>query len=1040
MPKSLHETKEGENVKTSHKSTGRCYIFFLSCLLIMVKQAVVFGYNIGDHIETTATVNVRPSPAGTPSLGTQGQGIIGTIVSGPSQATFGGTLYTWWDVNFPSSPNGWVADANFESAPPIVSTSAASLVAATSATLNSTVYPNSSGTTVYFQYGLTASYGSQTSSGSIGTTAGNYGFSISGLSPNTIYHFRIVAYNGTGLSQGSDMTFSTLTLPLPNLTPYLPPNWSDKIVVARTTSTTTDSAGLTTADTLYVNYAVQNNGNAATGGGFYNTLYVDGVVNNVYYYPSSLSAGFYFGDTDYSIGSLNAGTHTIMITADSGLSIAESNEGDNSYTKTISVSTALPDLITQNLQVSPTRGNGGATVNVSFTIKNQGTATAGTSMCNVRIATSSTTVTTGDPLLFSVGVQSLTAGQTLAINQNVTIPPNQTVGQNYVWVIEDVNNTAGQGAANEANDKSNTPLTVTISGTSAPIITTQPQNQTVQTGASITFTVVAASTSSLNYQWRLNGQIISGATSSTLTLNSVTAANSGGYSVVVSNPYGSITSATASLAVLADGANGNQPAQIATSPVSSKPNSISNLVFVTHGWQPKEFNPSGPPSQPWMVEMTNAIAQQLAASGQSNTWQVEAYYWLQDAWTEDPNTAINNAKNIGALVGKQMAAQGWQHVHLIAHSAGAALIQAITDQLKMSPNPPIVQETFLDPFTGRFLEGRGEYGLNANWADDYFVIDSGTDLAGVLLANFPGSTSGQLEWAYNVDVGATLDAAIPTQYIIGNGTAGSTPPVYISPSHGSPIDFYASTIDGAAPNCAASYGFPFSAEAGGASNWTSHSINNPPYPLCGMVSFSQNQQPIRSDAPFVFSLVPNGTSSSGVSFLGSGGASLSSSSTSQANVKSYKVQSLDNPVSTPAWFAVGVTVTDAVNFVQFDAGFTDANAAQGLLTVYWNTNQVGMVDERVASTSLQTYRFALPSTVTNGLYTLSFRLDSFTNSSSIAITNVATGFVGVRQSMMLGISLTNGMPLVQLTAATNFTYLVQSSTNLVDWTDRQSCF
>src|SRR5208282_3651628 len=153
-------------------------------------------------------------------------------------------------------------------------------------------------------------------------------------------------------------------------------------------------------------------------------------------------------------------------------------------------------------------------------------------------------------------------------------------------------------------------------------------------------------------------------------------------------------------------------------------------------------------------------------------------------------------------------------------------------------------------------------------------------------------------------------------------------------------------------------------------------------------------------------------------------------------VKSGGVQPLGGPVSTnvPAWLAVGVTVTNAVNFVRFDAAFTDTNSAQGLLTVYWNTNQIGMVDERVAATNLQTYRFELPGTVSSGLYTLSFRLDSFANSSSIAITNVATGFVGMTQPITLGISLTNGVPLLQLTAATNFNYLIQSSANLVNWT------
>ena len=139
-------------------------------------------------------------------------------------------------------------------------------------------------------------------------------------------------------------------------------------------------------------------------------------------------------------------------------------------------------------------------------------------------------------------------------------------------------------------------------------------------------------------------------------------------------------------------------------------------------------------------------------------------------------------------------------------------------------------------------------------------------------------------------------------------------------------------------------------------------------------------------------------------------------------------------INTPAWLAAGVSVTNTVNFVQFDAAFTDANTAQGLLTVYWNTNQIGMIDERVASTNLQTYRFGLPGTVSGGLYCLSFRLDSFASSSSVAVANVATGFVGATQPITLGISLTNGMPLLQLTAATNFTYLIQSSTNLVDWT------
>ena len=105
------------------------------------------------------------------------------------------------------------------------------------------------------------------------------------------------------------------------------------------------------------------------------------------------------------------------------------------------------------------------------------------------------------------------------------------------------------------------------------------------------------------------------------------------------------------------------------------------------------------------------------------------------------------------------------------------------------------------------------------------------------------------------------------------------------------------------------------------------------------------------------------------------------------------------------------------------------------MTGDWNTNEIGMLDERVASPGFQTYHFPLPGTVSNGLFTLSFRLDAYNNTaSSVAVTNVTTGFAGTQQPINLQL-LTGGnsAPLLQLTAASNFNYLVESSTNLLDW-------
>ena len=80
-------------------------------------------------------------------------------------------------------------------------------------------------------------------------------------------------------------------------------------------------------------------------------------------------------------------------------------------------------------------------------------------------------------------------------------------------------------------------------------IETQPVGQTVAYGAPVTLTVVATGTAPLTYQWRRNSINIAGATEPTYGVPSAQVANAGVYSVVVTNPVGSVTSTTATLAV-----------------------------------------------------------------------------------------------------------------------------------------------------------------------------------------------------------------------------------------------------------------------------------------------------------------------------------------------------------------------------------------------------------------------------------------------------------------------------------------------------------
>jgi hypothetical protein len=93
---------------------------------------------------------------------------------------------------------------------PSAVTAAATDVTATSAKLNGTVNPQGCDTTYHFEYGTTIAYGTttpNTDAGS-GTTTANVTASVK-LAPNTTYHFRIVASNAAGTTQGSDLNFAT---------------------------------------------------------------------------------------------------------------------------------------------------------------------------------------------------------------------------------------------------------------------------------------------------------------------------------------------------------------------------------------------------------------------------------------------------------------------------------------------------------------------------------------------------------------------------------------------------------------------------------------------------------------------------------------------------------------------------------------------------------------------------------------------------------------------------------------------------------------
>jgi hypothetical protein len=86
-------------------------------------------------------------------------------------------------------------------------------------------------------------------------------------------------------------------------------------------------------------------------------------------------------------------------------------------------------------------------------------------------------------------------------------------------------------------------------GTNVPVIVTQPQGQRVNLGLNATFTVTATGVGQLDYQWMHNGNLLPGATSSSLTISNVQDPDAGNYAAVVNNGGPVVTSSNALLTI-----------------------------------------------------------------------------------------------------------------------------------------------------------------------------------------------------------------------------------------------------------------------------------------------------------------------------------------------------------------------------------------------------------------------------------------------------------------------------------------------------------
>ena len=397
------------------------------------------------------------------------------------------------------------------------------------------------------------------------------------------------------------------------------------------------------------------------------------------------------------------------------------------------------------------------------------------------VTSSSATLTVNVPA--SITTQPLSQPVTVGQNVSFSVVPGGTAPFSYQWTFNGTNldgatsstlalnnvqtNNAGAYSVtvtNVAGSATSSSATLTVNVPAS--ITTQPLSQTATVGQNISFSVVPGGTAPFSYQWTCNGTNLDGATSSTLTLNSVQTNNVGTYSVTVTNVAGSVTSFGATLTV-------NVPASITTQPLSQTAVQGQNVSFSVGA------SGTSPFSYQWSFNGTNLIGATSSTltlnSVQTNnvgTYSVTVTNVAGSVTSSSATLTVNVPASITTQPLSQTAVQG-QNVSFSVVPSGTS--------------PFSYQWTF----NGTNLDGATSSTLALN-----NVQTNNVGAYSVTVTNVAGSVT-----SFGATLTVNVPASITTQPLSQTTTAGQTVSFSVVPGGTAPFSyqwtFNGTNLDGA---------------------------------------------------------------------------------------------------------------------------------------------------------------------------------------------------------------------------------------------------
>lgn len=320
---------------------------------------------------------------------------------------------------------------------------------ATAAASTAGVYLNNNGTLTLLKSVAVSALGAN------GGTFNSGGIAVTipaGLAPNT-YSIQVIAdINGAVAesNEGNNTRAAAITV--------LPPPKPNLIV----NSLTLNNASLAAGSTVAVNFSVINSGTASaaasTAGIYLNNNGTLTLLKSVAVSSLSVNGTFNSGGISVTVpGTLAPGSYAIYVTADTGGTVAESNEFDNTRTTALTiVPPPKPDLVVSGLGYTSSAIAGG-NVTLNYTITNQGSVGAGNFLTRIYLSRD-TVVDAGDTILATFGTKSLAAFASASGTVQVTLPGSYGAGNYNLIAVTDYDGEVGE--IREDNNSRLTQITI----------------------------------------------------------------------------------------------------------------------------------------------------------------------------------------------------------------------------------------------------------------------------------------------------------------------------------------------------------------------------------------------------------------------------------------------------------------------------------------------------------------------------------------------------------------------------------------------------